>query len=175
MGANAISRPRTQRDPLRMFRQVKGSPFDSVRRWQTSQSWRNFPDTEEVTGSNPVRPTPFFEILSSARNPNGSQAPAVLPNKCWSRHWYLGLCPRRTRWFWSAQALSRRCRRGRQPPGIMDVTHCQCRILLDAAPGVAPPRGHREPPAGRETVAGQRRSTSITVWAKACGASCGTL
>ena len=24
-----------------------------------------FPDTEEVTGSNPVRPTPFFEILSS--------------------------------------------------------------------------------------------------------------
>ena len=26
----------------------------------------DFPDTEEVTGSNPVRPTPFFEILSSA-------------------------------------------------------------------------------------------------------------
>jgi hypothetical protein len=32
MGANAISRPRTQPDALRMFMQVKGSPFDSVRR-----------------------------------------------------------------------------------------------------------------------------------------------
>ena len=28
MGANAISRPRTQPDPLRMFAQVKGSPFE---------------------------------------------------------------------------------------------------------------------------------------------------
>ena len=37
--------------------QVKGSPFDLVRRCQTPKSTRNFPDTEEVTGSNPVRPT----------------------------------------------------------------------------------------------------------------------
>jgi hypothetical protein len=44
-----------------------------------------------------------------------------------------------------------------------------------SGPSVARPRGHRKPPAGRETVAGQKRSTSITVWAKACGASCGTL
>ena len=36
-------------------------------------------DTEEVTGSNPVRPTTFFEILSSAESQDGSQAPAVLP------------------------------------------------------------------------------------------------
>ena len=31
MGANAISRPQTQSDPLRMFAQVKGSQFDSAR------------------------------------------------------------------------------------------------------------------------------------------------
>ena len=36
------------------------------------------PDTEEVTGSNPVRPTTFFESLSNAESPNGSQSPAVL-------------------------------------------------------------------------------------------------
>jgi len=42
-------------------------------------------DTEEVTGSNPVRPTPFFENLSSIESQDGSQAPAVLPNKRWSR------------------------------------------------------------------------------------------
>jgi hypothetical protein len=32
MGANVFSRPQTQRDVLRMFVQVDGSPFDSVRR-----------------------------------------------------------------------------------------------------------------------------------------------
>ncbi len=32
MEANVISRFRTQRDVLRMFTQVKGSPFDSVGR-----------------------------------------------------------------------------------------------------------------------------------------------
>jgi len=32
MGANVFSRPRTQRDPLRMSVQLKGSPFDSARR-----------------------------------------------------------------------------------------------------------------------------------------------
>ena len=59
MGANAISRPQTQRDPLRMSVQVKGSPFDSVQRWQTPKPGVDFPDTEEVTGLNPVRPTEF--------------------------------------------------------------------------------------------------------------------
>jgi len=39
------------------------------------------PDTEEVTGSNPVRPTPFFENPSSAESLNGSQPAAVLSNK----------------------------------------------------------------------------------------------
>ena len=57
MGANAISCPQTQRDLLRMSVQVKGSPFDSVPRWQTLETGLNFPDTEEVTGSIPVRPT----------------------------------------------------------------------------------------------------------------------
>jgi hypothetical protein len=46
MGANAISPPRTQRDPLRMFMQANGSPFDSVRRCQTLQTGPNSPDTE---------------------------------------------------------------------------------------------------------------------------------
>ena len=32
MGANVFSRPQTQRDVARIFSQVKGSPFDSVRR-----------------------------------------------------------------------------------------------------------------------------------------------
>jgi hypothetical protein len=66
MGANVFSRLRTQRDLLRIFSQVKGFPFDSVRRRQTPGTTLDFPDTEEVTGSNPVRPTPFFEILSTA-------------------------------------------------------------------------------------------------------------
>jgi hypothetical protein len=57
MGANAISCSQTQRAPLRMSVQVNCSPFDSVRRWQTPEMGLDFPDTEEVTGSNPVRPT----------------------------------------------------------------------------------------------------------------------
>jgi hypothetical protein len=32
MGANVFRRPQTQRDVARIFSQVKGSPFDSVRR-----------------------------------------------------------------------------------------------------------------------------------------------
>jgi hypothetical protein len=46
----------------------------------------NFPDTEEVTGSNPVRPTPFFENLSSSESLKGSQPPAVLLLNRWSEH-----------------------------------------------------------------------------------------
>jgi len=51
-----------------------------------------FPDTEEVTGSNPVRPTRLFETLSSAGTPNGSQAPAGLSYKCWSWRWHEPPC-----------------------------------------------------------------------------------
>ena len=86
MGANVFSRPWTQHDPIRMFSQAGGSPFDSVRRCQTPRSSRNLPDTEEVTGSNPVRPTPFFEILSSDESPDESQRPGVLSLRCWSQH-----------------------------------------------------------------------------------------
>jgi hypothetical protein len=64
MGANAFSRPPTQRDSVRIFTQVNGSTFDSVRRCQTPKAARNFPDTEEVTGSNPVRPTIFRMYVS---------------------------------------------------------------------------------------------------------------
>ncbi len=89
MGADAISRPRTQPDPLRMFAQARGSPFDSVRRRQTPRTALDFPDTEEVTGSNPVRPTTFFEIVSSGESRNESQPPAVLALRCWSEHLML--------------------------------------------------------------------------------------
>jgi hypothetical protein len=85
MGANVFSRPRTQRDPLRMSAQFKGSPFDSVRRCQTHGAALEFPDTEEVTGSNPVRPTPFFENPSSTESLQGSQPAAVLSYKRWSQ------------------------------------------------------------------------------------------
>jgi hypothetical protein len=38
MGANVFSRPQTQGDVFGRFVQVKGSRFDSVRRWQTTQN-----------------------------------------------------------------------------------------------------------------------------------------
>ena len=62
MGANVFSRLQTQRDVARFFSQVRGSLFELS---PTMTDTLEFPDTEEVTGSNPVRPTPFFEILSS--------------------------------------------------------------------------------------------------------------
>ncbi len=52
-----FSRPRTQHDLVRMFAQAMGSTFDSARRCQTPKTALDFSDTEEVTGSNPVRPT----------------------------------------------------------------------------------------------------------------------
>ena len=91
MGANAISRPQTQRNLLRMSVQAKGSPFDSIRRWQTPEMGLDFPDTEEVTSSNLVRPTQFFENLSSIYSLNGSQTPAVLVQQRRSRHWRFSL------------------------------------------------------------------------------------
>lgn len=50
-GANAISRPRTQPDPPRIFAEVKSSPLDSVRRQQTPKTGLDFPDAEEVPGA----------------------------------------------------------------------------------------------------------------------------
>jgi hypothetical protein len=55
--ANVFSRLQTQRDSNRVFTQLKGSWFDSARRCRTLGTVLNFPDTEKVTGSNPVRPT----------------------------------------------------------------------------------------------------------------------
>ena len=63
MGANAFSRPQTRPDLVRMFSQVKRFPFDSA----SGDRYRNrpgFPGTEEVTGSNPVRPTRLFLFLA---------------------------------------------------------------------------------------------------------------
>ena len=84
MGANVFSRLQTQRDVARMFAQFSGSLFDSVRRWQTQGTALEFSDTEEVTGSNPVRPTPSSENLSSFKSRKGSQPPAVMSLRCWS-------------------------------------------------------------------------------------------
>jgi hypothetical protein len=72
MGANAFSRPPTWRDPARFLSQVEGSQFDSARQLQTPGTALDFPDTEEVTGSNPVRPTTLFENLSSAGSQKGA-------------------------------------------------------------------------------------------------------
>ncbi len=82
-------------------------------------------DTEEVTGSNPVRPTPFFEILSGAVSQDGSQAPEVLSNKRWSRRWHSDLSTRRPGGSGQLGALSRGRRRVQQPSRQPDVLHGQ--------------------------------------------------
>ena len=66
MGANVFSRPQTERDVARIFSQVKGSPLELS---PTVTDTLEFPDTEEVTGSNPVRPTAFFESCLAVRAP----------------------------------------------------------------------------------------------------------
>jgi hypothetical protein len=89
MGANVFSRPQTQHDAIKFFSQLRRLQFDLARRWQTPGTVLEFSDTEEVTGSNPVRPTPFFENLSSAGSPKGSQPPAVLLLNRWSEHLHV--------------------------------------------------------------------------------------
>ena len=50
MGANAISRPRTQRDPVRMFSPGQGLPVRlSPTVADTAKPAWNFPDTEKIT------------------------------------------------------------------------------------------------------------------------------
>jgi hypothetical protein len=85
-------------------------------------------DTEEITGSNPVRPTPFFENLASAGSRDGSHAPAVLPNKRWSQRRHSGLCISRPGGSGQLGALSHGRYRMRQPsrhPGhhVRSVQH----------------------------------------------------
>jgi len=67
MGANVLSLPRTQRDPVRIFSQARGSAFDSVRRCQTPRTGLVFPGAEEVTGSKSSVARAFFEILSDKK------------------------------------------------------------------------------------------------------------
>jgi hypothetical protein len=73
MGANVFRRPQTQGDVGQDLLAGEGLP---VRLSPTVTDTPEFPDTEEVTGSNPVRPTPFFENLSSSESLKGSQPPA---------------------------------------------------------------------------------------------------
>ena len=115
MGANVFSRPQTQHDAVRFFSQLTRLQFDLARRWQTPGTVLEFSDTEEVTGSNPVRPTPFFEILSSAGSQGGSHAPAVMPNKRWSQRRHSGFCISRPGGSGQLGALSRGRHRVRQP------------------------------------------------------------
>src|ERR1700734_2106264 len=73
---------------MRLAARLRGSALVASRRGTraVSSAGERFPDTEEVTGSNPVRPTRFSENLSSAGSQKGSQAPAGLPHRCWSEH-----------------------------------------------------------------------------------------
>ena len=63
---NGSQRVQTAPDSARPTQNVCASGKLSVRLSPTVADTLKFPDTEEVTGSNPVRPTPFFEILSTA-------------------------------------------------------------------------------------------------------------
>ena len=89
----------------------------------------DFPNTEEVTGSNPVRPTTFFEILSSTESPNESQRPVALSRNRWPGRrlasWTRDVRqdaagPRRSgtafRWAW-------RGGRGADPGVVHDLPH----------------------------------------------------
>jgi hypothetical protein len=122
MGANAISRLMTQRDVARMSAQVKGSPFDSVRPWQTPGTALEFPDTEEISGTNPVLPR-FFEIMSSGGSLKGSQPPAVLRPRGTDHSVHRrGLCLRTSWPSWSACNTQRRMSSSMAPgtakPGV---------------------------------------------------------
>jgi hypothetical protein len=86
MGANAFSSPRTQRDSLRMSAQVEGSRLDSVRSCQTL---RNSLTRKRSLVQIQYGPRHFFENLSRAKCPKGSQPPAVLLLKCWSEHHHV--------------------------------------------------------------------------------------
>ena len=66
MGArNGSQRVQPPSDVARPNQILLASQRLPVRLSPTVTDTPEFPDTEEVTGSNPVRPTPFFEILSS--------------------------------------------------------------------------------------------------------------
>jgi hypothetical protein len=81
--SDAPGRSPTQSECPRRSRAPRSTQSDDGRHPKTA---RNFPDTEEVTGSNPVRPTPFFEFLSSDESLDESQRAGVLSLRCWSEH-----------------------------------------------------------------------------------------
>ena len=75
-----------------------------------SSAGERFPDTEEVTGSNPVRPTPFFENLSNGESHDESQRPAGSSLNSWSER---SMSRATHRFPGRFGALSRRSRRAR--------------------------------------------------------------
>ena len=83
---NGSQRVQPSPDRARRSQNLLAGEGLSTRLSPTVTDTLEFPDTEEVTGSNPVRPTPFFENLSSDGSLDGSQRPAVLALRCWSEH-----------------------------------------------------------------------------------------
>ena len=81
---NGSQRVQTSPDPALRSHNLLADQRLPVRLSPTVTDTPEFPDTEEVTGSNPVRPTPFFENLSSGESHNESQRPAVLSLNSWS-------------------------------------------------------------------------------------------
>jgi hypothetical protein len=75
MGAKVFSHPQTQHDPLRLLAQVRGSR-STQSDGDRHQIGLDFPDPEEVTGSNPVGPQ-FSNVCLAVRpknEPNGESA-----------------------------------------------------------------------------------------------------
>jgi hypothetical protein len=70
-------RVQTSPDPARRTQNLLAGQGLPVRLSPTVADTPEFPDTEEVTGSNPAWPTQFFEILSSIRSPKGKPATCV--------------------------------------------------------------------------------------------------
>jgi hypothetical protein len=90
---NGSQRVQPSPDPARRSQILLAGQRLPVRLSPTVTDAPEFPDTEEVTSSNLVRPTQFFENLSGANSADGSQPPAVLALRCWSEHRRFGSTP----------------------------------------------------------------------------------
>ena len=92
MGANAVSRPRTQPDPPRIFAEVKVSPFELSPTATDTQNRPNFPDDTEEYTSIPATSQALPKSSPRLRIEHGSQV-----GTCASTN--LGLAERAKRTF----------------------------------------------------------------------------
>jgi hypothetical protein len=93
-------------------------------------------DTGEVTGSNPVRPTIFFEILYSSESQNESQPPAVLSLNSWSERSTLRSTQETSRRFGALSGGFHRARRSASSADMSGSEVCNefvLRLFLLAA------------------------------------------